>query len=161
MANIKRANSTDPNWLTLANRVSDWQKNHRGWLAELKRVKESSEVADIPAYYRFIQGCISPGKLAERAAFLLPWLSHQTSADSLGTHFRKSDVSEIRLFQILRAEYPNDLIMLRRLIQQTKPSVDWTYFGKVIQFWGWRQKRQLLQDYFINTSSSQSSHDKE
>ena len=151
----------NPDWLALTNKLSDWQKNHRGWLAELKRVKESEEVADMPAYYRLIQGCMAPGRVAERAVFLMPWLPHQEDAMSLGAQFNSAGISEMRLFQILRAEYPNDLIMLRRLIQQTKPSVNWTYFGKSIQFWGQRQKRQLLQDYFLNTSSSHSSHDKE
>ena len=161
MANTKQANLTEPDWLALANKLTDWQQHHRGWLAELKRVKESTEVADLPAYYRFIQGCIPPGKLAERAAFLLPWLPHQADAAPIGAQLRSKKISEIRLFQMLRSEYPNDLVVLRRLIQQTKPSVDWTCFGNVIQFWGQRQKRQLLQDYFLNTSFSQSSQDKE
>ena len=161
MTNAKQNSSTEPDWTALANKLSDWQRNHRGWLAEIKRVKDSTEVADLPSYYRFIQGCIKPGRVAERAVFLLPWLHHQPDTVPIGAQFRKNGVSEIRLFQLLRAEHPNDLVILRRLIQQTTPSVDWAYFGKVIQFWGQLQKRQLLQDYFLYSADSKISQDKE
>lgn len=155
MESTKRASPTEPDWLALTNKVSDWQQHHRGWLAELKRVKECAEVADLPAYYRLIQGAISPGKVAERATFLLPWLSHRADAPTLGAQFRSAKISEMRLFQVLRAESPGDLVLLRRLIQQAKPSVNWADFGKAMQYWGQKQKRQLLQDYFLNTTSSQ------
>ena len=161
MTNAKQNSSTETDWPALADKLSDWQRNHRGWLAEIKRVKDSTEVADLPSYYRFIQGCIKPGRVAERAVFLLPWLQHQPDAVPIGAQFRKNGVSEMRLFQLLRADHPNDLVMLRRLIQQTKPSVDWAYFGKVIQFWGQLQKRQLLQDYFLYSADSKISQDKE
>ena len=154
MENSKQTNTDGPDWLALANKINDWQQHHRGWLAELRRSKGALEIADLPAYYRLIQGVASPGKVAERAAFLLPWLPHKAEASSLGTQFRSAGVSEMRLFQMLRAEYPNDLVLLRRLIQQVKPSVDWVEFGKTMQYWGQRQKRQLLQDYFLNTTSS-------
>lgn len=155
MESTQPENAINPDWLALANKIIDWQQHHRGWLAELKRVKANSEVADLPAYYRLIQGGISPSRVAERAAFLLPWLPHRADAPTLGAQFRSAKISEMRLFQVLRAEYPNDLLLLRRLIQQAKPSVDWADFGKAVQYWGQRQKRQLLQDYFLNTTSSQ------
>ncbi|MCW9013276.1 MAG: type I-E CRISPR-associated protein Cse2/CasB [Gammaproteobacteria bacterium] len=155
METVTQTNINEPDWQMLNKRLTNWQQHQRGWLAELKRAKDNESIADLPAYYRLIQGCISPGRVAERVTFLLPWLPHETDAAALGTQLKAAGISEMRLFQVLRAEYPNDLVLLRRLIQQAKPSVDWSTFGKVMQYWGKHQKRQLLQDYFLSNSPSQ------
>lgn len=154
METVTPTKANEPDWPLLNKKLTDWQQHHRGWLAELKRAKDNESIADLPAYYRLIQGCMPPGRVAERVAFFLPWLPHRADATSLGKQFKTAGISEMRLFQVLRAEYPNDLVLLRRLIQQAKPSVDWMSFGKVMQYWGKNQKRQLLQDYFLNNLPS-------
>ena len=141
-------------WPKLVTKSEDWKKNHKGWLAELKRVKTLDEIADRPAYYRLLQGVMPAGRIAERVAFLLPWLPHKDGAESLGQQFQKAKVSEMRLFQVLRSESPGDLEMLRRLIQQTKAEVDWKFFSQTMKYWGKYQKRQLLEHYFLTNQKS-------
>lgn len=137
-------------WLALSARIKEWQQHHRGWLAELKRCRNLDDIADYPAYYRLIQGQISAGRVAQRSAFLLPWLPHRAGARPIGEAFKKARISEMRLFQMMRSESPKDIELLRRLIQQADPAVDWTKFGPLIYYWGKRSKRQIVEQYFLS-----------
>lgn len=140
-------------WLALSGRIKDWQQHHRGWLAELKRCPSVDEIADFPAYYRLIQGQIPAGRVAQRSAFLLPWLPHRAGAVPIGEAFKNARISEMRLFQMMRSESPKDIELLRRLVQQAEPSVDWTKVGPLIYYWGKRSKRQIVEQYFLSEST--------
>jgi len=144
-------------WLALSARIKEWQQHHRGWLAELKRCPGIDDIADYPAYYRLIQDHIKPGRVAERSAFLLPWLMHRKAAAAIGESFKEARISETRLFQMLRSESPKDIELLRRLIQQAEPTVNWAQFGPLLQYWGKRSKRQIVEQYFLSDSSNQPS----
>jgi CRISPR system Cascade subunit CasB len=62
-------------------------------------------------------------------------------------------ISEARLFQVVRADEPNDLIQLRRLVQHIEPVIDWAEFGRFLYFWNDRSKRTLLEDFFIHQTA--------
>ncbi len=145
------------NWIMMRTRIKDWQENHRGWLAELKRCQGVDDIADLPAYYRLIQGYANPGRIAERGAYLLPWLPHREGAKPIGASLRSAKISEMRLFQMMRSEYPKDIELLRRLVQQAEPTVDWGQFGPLLQYWGKNSKRRILEQYFLDDNEGKNS----
>ncbi len=121
-----------------------------GLEAEIKRVASLEDLVDIPSFYRLMAGT-GTHKGWQRVVFFLPYVKHKVGADSIGRQLAKGKVSEMRLFQIIRSGSPNDIIQLRRLVQQVKPTVDWQYFGKTLYWWDCddRKKQQLLEDYFL------------
>lgn len=133
-----------------------------GQKAELRRVKSPEEVNGIPAFYRLFPGTeIRPWM--HRLAYLLPWAPHKSEARSLGRQLPVSNLKEMeksgsakRLYQIVRAAEPNDLIQLRRLLQHVQPTLDWRDFGRTVYFWGPEAKRGLLEQFFVHQSSESS-----
>ena len=121
-----------------------------GQRAELRRATLES-IASIPAYYHLLPG-IRTNSSWDRVVFFLPYVKHSDNAKTLGEQLAKK-VSEERLFQVLRSRKPNDLIQLRRLVQQVEPTVDWQQFGKTLFFWNEDKKRRLLEDYFYHYSA--------
>jgi CRISPR system Cascade subunit CasB len=131
------------------NRLSNGQR------AELRRVAEPADMALLPSFYHLIKGLGQANERWCRLAFFLPYVHHKENGPSLGRVLKKGSISEKRLFQVVRSQSPNDLVTLRRLAQQTKPTVDWTRFGKNIFFWADSDisKKQLIQDYFVSPES--------
>ena len=130
----------------LKNRVS-------GLEAEIKRCASLDDLTEIPSFYRLMAET-GTHQGWQRVAFFLPYVKHKEGADNLGKQLAKGGVSEMRLFQVIRSESPNDIIQLRRLVQQVKPTVDWHYFGPMLFYWDYNDsnKRQLLEDYFLASS---------
>lgn len=134
-----------------------------GQRKDLRKASSPDELALIPAYYCLIRDFLPKGKWSRdrwsQAVYLMPFASHSEKAPNLGVLLaREKGVSEARLFQIIRSEYPNDFIQLRRILQQIKPTVNWQHFGKQLFFWldgqemhkqGWA-KRQILEDYYLS-----------
>lgn len=119
-----------------------------GQKAELRRVAEPDDLRDFPSLYRLFPGQqISDNWL--RVAFLLPYCRHRDGASSLGSQLAAAKVNEARLFQVVRAKEPIDLVQLRRLVFQAEQTVDWKQFGWTLLAWGKEKKRKLLEDYFI------------
>nr|WP_297354488.1 type I-E CRISPR-associated protein Cse2/CasB [uncultured Caldimonas sp.] len=114
-----------------------------------KRVGSPEELGLRPAFYKLFPG-VRPPSWAERVVFFLPFCPHAKGAKSLGEQLASHGVREARLFQVVRAEPPNDLIQLRRLVQHVNPVVDWADFGRLLYFWNDRSKRTLLEDFFIH-----------
>ncbi|BBJ22996.1 type I-E CRISPR-associated protein Cse2/CasB [Candidatus Nitrotoga sp. AM1P] len=117
-----------------------------------KRIGKPEELRDRPAYYRLFPG-ESPPKWGERVIFLMPFCTHQPGAVSLGQKLAEAKISEARLLQVIRADYDNDLIQLRRLVQHVAPPVDWSALGTTLYFWNEKAKRELLEDFFIHQSA--------
>jgi len=118
--------------------------------AEIKRAASPEALVEIPSFYRLMVG-FGTNEKWQRVAFFMPFVKHQAEAESIGRQLAKGGVSEMRLFQMIRSSSPNDIIQLRRLVQQVKPTVDWQSFGKTLFFWDYKDfnKRQLLEDYFL------------
>jgi CRISPR system Cascade subunit CasB len=141
-----------PNFLALYQRYKKLSE-HGDFRSQLgKRISAPDELRDRPAFYRLFPG-EPPPEWAERIAFLMPFCSHQADAVSLGQKLAEAKVSEARLLQVIRAEYPNDLIQLRRLVQYVGPSVDWTALGTTLYYWNEQAKRALLEHFFIHQSA--------
>ena len=133
-----------------------------GQRKDLKKANSPDDLALIPAYYQLIRNFIPTGKWSRerwsQAVYLMPYASHSEKSQNLGVLLAKAGVREARLFQIIRSEFPNDFIQLRRILQQIKPAVNWQHFGKQLFFWldgqerhkqGWA-KRQILEDYYLS-----------
>jgi len=150
-----------PQFVELYQRYSQLEKQISGLKAELKRATSPDDLVEIPAFYRLMVGT-GAHKGWQRVAFFLPYVKHQQGADSLGKQLANAGVSEMRLFQVVRSESPNDIIQLRRLVQQIKPTVDWKQLGSMLYYWDYndRNKRNLLEDYFLNVGSNKSNKGK-
>ena len=131
------------------------QKLTNGQRAELRKVEQPDDLLDVPAFYHLVNCCrdLAPNQQAGRLIYFLPYVSHVSGAKPLGT-LMQSKTSEKRLFQVIRADFPDDLVYLRRICKQLKPTVDWEQFGKMMYYWGHDakySKRQLLKDYYLKS----------
>lgn len=132
-------------YVALFERFKSLSKGHQ---AELRRVKTPADLALLPAYYRLFPG-VKTDIRWQRVAFLLPFVHHKPDGGALGEKLADK-ISEARLFQVVRSDQPNDLIQLRRLVQQVEPTVNWPRLGETLFFWNDISKRNLLEDYFLH-----------
>jgi len=125
-----------------------------GQRAELRTASSPDDLAFIPAYYHLIRPFITQKRWSRRrwsqVVYLLPYASHSETSPPLGGLLAKAGVREARLFQIIRSEYPNELIQLRRVLQQAKSAVNWQQLGEQLFFWNSDQKRRLLEDFYLS-----------
>jgi CRISPR system Cascade subunit CasB len=142
-----------------------WQHLDKGASAQLRRVSEPDELLDIPAFYRLVQPfgwpenrrallrlvfCLSAGKNALRH---LEPDDHHPRGISLGAALvRTGKIHERRVFQLLRADWPNDMIQLRRLVAHAEPSVHWPSVANQLIYWGPKSRCQLLEDFVLAQS---------
>lgn len=119
-----------------------------GARAELRRVADPEGMTLCSALYRLFSGQ-KPDDRHLRVAFLLPCCKHSAEAKSLGAQLAGANVAEARVLQVARAKSPLDLIQLRRLLAQVEPAVNWLEFGKTLWFWGEREKRKLVEEYYL------------
>ena len=139
-----------------------WFRLKPGPKAELRRVRNPDETLDQPVFYRLIASLGWEEKpwhegLA-RLAFCIPYINRSDSTISLGAALGGTGkVSEKRIFQVIRSEYPNDIVQLRRILQHIKPAVNWPKAARQLYFWNSnnndmvkRNKRQLLEDFVLN-----------
>lgn len=137
----------DLNFIELKQRFDQALSN--GDRAELRRSREPQELPWVPATYRLLPPGQRPNDYWQRAIFFLPWLAHREGADAVGKALAASNISQTRLFQVLRSEAPNDLVQFRRLCQQAKPTVDWSDFGRTVFFWSKSNKQRIIEDYYL------------
>jgi CRISPR system Cascade subunit CasB len=121
--------------------------------AELRRVAKPDDLLLVPAFYRLLPG-VKTNPQWQRVVFFLPFVRHMDSGLALGQQL-SGRVTEERLFQVLRSSSPNDLIQLRRLVQQVEPTVNWQCLGESLYFWGEKSKRRLIEDYFTPVPKSE------
>lgn len=133
-----------------------WHKLPSGPRAEIRRVSKPNELLDLPAFYRLVEpfGWRSDLKHWEKQrwqhlVFLVNYVTDK-GEDSLGKALALSKVSEKRLYQIVRADGPKDIIQLRRLLKQAEPNVNWLKMAKQLWYWNLQQKRSLLEDFVLN-----------
>jgi len=121
-----------------------------GLRAELRRCARPEDVAMVPAFYRLLPG-MKTNVSWQRLVYFLPFVKQ--GGGSLGAELARANISEKRLFQVLRSESPNDLIQLRRLVQQVEPKLDWQKFGETLFYWNAVKKRRILEDFFMHQSN--------
>ena len=128
-----------------------------GATADIRRVSSADELLDLPAFYRLVepfgwQADLKPWD-KERWQRLVFLINHVTDKgeNSLGKAFALSGkVSDKRLFQIVRADSPNDITQLRRLLKQVKPEVSWQKMATQLWRWNLQEKRSLLEVFVLN-----------
>lgn len=119
-----------------------------GARAELRRVAEPDDLAFTPALYRLFPG-ERPNDRHLRVAYLLPYAKHAPNAKSLGAQLAEAKVAEARVIQVARAHEPLDIVQLRRLLTQIEVAVDWSDFGRMVWCWKEKDKRKLVEDFYI------------
>ncbi len=115
-----------------------WNELDNGACAQLRRVTEPGELKDIPAFYYLVRDlgwhapknqlpllrmvfCLSAGK--EVIEHTEPDEKNPKGI-SLGKALADSErISERRLYQMLRADWPNDMVQLRRLLIHAEPKL--------------------------------------
>lgn len=129
-----------------------YQSLKPGPKAELRRVVTPDDLIEIPAFYRLLNGHVANYRM-QNLIYCLPLITHQEGGMSLGQALAKANVSEKRLFMVIRSEAPNDLIQLRRLLKMVEPNLDWLSAGKTLYYWNTQAKRKLLEDFFYHQNS--------
>lgn len=138
-----------------------------GEKASIRREIEADDLRTNPAFYRLIQSTVFTNSVSQaaRIVYFLPFVKHKTGGKKIGALFKDNNISERRLFLVMRSEYPNDLTQLRRLLQQVKPHavIDWSALGEMLFLWGKTKeksessKRRLMQDFYLSSPQPQES----
>lgn len=135
-----------------------WQMLDNGQRAEIRRVSTIEELETLPAFYH-LMGYINPKDTKQwmRVVLFLPFIkTHSEKAKPLGKQLNEAKVNEKRIFHIVRSTSPNDLIQLRRVVQQAKlSSINWDRFGKNLFYWGDASKKHIVQNFFIYTKAEE------
>jgi CRISPR system Cascade subunit CasB len=122
-----------------------------GAKAGLRRAAEPDDLRDLPGLYHLFPGG-RPSNQETQLALFLPWCPELNSNTGFMTLCANS-ISEERIMQIARANPPDDLIALRRLVMQLHPAVGWLDLASFL--WGWDKKtkrsnkRRLVEGYYI------------
>jgi len=146
-----------PDFMALYNA---WAQLSPGPRAELKRVATPDGLIEEPAFYRLFSGRGEKEwekQAWQRLIFCLPCIKHTEEKVSLGKALARyksgsKGLSEKRLFQVIRSEFPNDMIQLRRILKMAELTVNWEIAAKQLWYWNQRAKRDLLEDFFMNQS---------
>lgn len=133
-----------------------YQQLENGPKADIKRVSNPKELLSIGSFFRL---CRQEDNLLKytNVVFILPWLTHKRGV-SLGSVFysdQKHRISEARMIQMQRSDYPQDIVSLRRMIWQSvgrhgEQGVDWEFLGPQLFYWAENNKQKILQDYYIS-----------
>ena len=144
-----------------------WDALDNGSSAQLRRVSEPDELRDVPAFYRLVQNsgwhdpkqqktllravfCLSAGKNVIKH---IEPDSKNPNGISLGKALARSEkINERRIYQVLRSDWPQDMVQLRRLISHAEPVLHWPSLVAQLQWWTHennRSRRELLEDFVL------------
>lgn len=145
------AQQRHPDFMALYNA---WERLPPGPRAELRRISKPEDLIEIPAFYRLFSGKAVrewEKRAYQRLIFCLPYIRHIEEGTSFGKALAQGKgVSEKRLFQVIRSDFPNDMIQMKRILQMVEPSVNWPKVAITLWYWNERSKRDLLEEYFMN-----------
>lgn len=155
--------------------ASQYLQLSNGDKAALRKVVLPDDLLMQPAFYHLLQATLEQFKeqtktqmrkfleqpsLVVRFVYLLPYFQCSNNQKSLGALFREHGLSERRLFLVMRSDYPQDLVQLRRLCQQIKGTpIDTGKLGELLFYWGRDSagsegsKRQLMQQYYLSSGA--------
>ena len=144
-----------------------WNALDNGASAQLRRVSEPDDLRDIPAFYRLVQNlgwhdrqqqkvllravfCLSAGKDVIKHA---EPDTHNPKGISLGKALARSEkINERRIYQVLRSDWPQDMVQLRRLLAHAEPVLHWPSMVEQLRRWDHENnpgRRQLLEDFVL------------
>lgn len=140
-----------------------WKKLPNGSLAEMRRTSLPDDLLNIPAFYRLVQPFGWNDELSTRQR-LLNWvfilsvgkaITFTEENISLGQALAQGtkNISEMRMFKLLRSDWPNDIVQLRRLIIQSQPRVNWSLLAGQLASWNKNSRCKLLEDFILAQST--------
>ncbi|MGD9975744.1 MAG: type I-E CRISPR-associated protein Cse2/CasB [Desulfatirhabdiaceae bacterium] len=146
-------NVKKPDFIQLYKRFNGLEN---GLKAALRRVGTPEDLRDTAAIYRLFHEA-RPNEQWLRVVFLFPWCEQckegmEINVKPFGALLADAEVNKSRLFQMARANDPTDLILLRRLAIQIKPTLDWNKFGPRLYYWNYENKRRIVEDFFYSSS---------
>lgn len=126
-----------------------------------KRIGLPEDLVMVPAFYKLFPG-IQPSKWHYRTAFLVPFIRHSDVGPTLGEYIgeqerlKKVGSLEQRVLQVVRANPPQDMVYLRRLLMRfDEPAVNWVKSG-LAKFFSEDEeknaegKKRFVEQYFIS-----------
>lgn len=137
--------------------VSIWKNFKKltpGQQAEIRRTKDLDGLPLVGTVYRLLPKGEKPTSQWCRVIFYLPYVEHIEVADSLGKELAEHNLAELRLIQMVKSEFPNDLIRLRQFLSQYKLKLNWQKFGETLYYWSDQQKKNILMDYYWATNNN-------
>ncbi|CCP01684.1 CRISPR-associated protein, Cse2 family [Erwinia amylovora Ea644] len=142
----------------------NWLQLDPGSKAKIRRATQPDDLMDIPAFYLLVApfGWPQQRYALLRMVFCLSAGKIRPSEDdkqSIGRVFADKGISQPRIFQVIRADYPNDMVQLRRLIIHAEPEVYWPGFAQQLYGWYKSDRRKLLEDFVITTAHKTSRKD--
>jgi len=138
--------------------VERYEQLDSGQKAMLRRATSPADIPGFAAFYQLISATKFQSKQNEKQAaqliYFLPWIKHRANGKALGKTLHEHGISEKRLFLVIRRDFPDDLIQLRRVVQQVKPFAyaDWRDLGNLLFYWGTMNKHQLMRDFYLSSS---------
>ena len=136
--------------------LKKFQALNNGEKASIRREIEPDDLKTNPVFYRLIEGSIFTEALPQvaRLIYFLPFLPlepNKQGAKKIGAILNAHEISERRLFLVMRSESPADLIQLRRLLQQIKHGyLDYPAFANMLFYWGKLSKQELMEEFYLS-----------
>lgn len=129
-----------------------------GQKSKLRRARRPEELESISGFYVLLSNhpiLQNSFWKMKNVVFFIPWIEH-TEGISLGGSFSRAGIEEgLRIYQVMRSSYPNDLFYLMRLTKMAiskgntkKLKVDWQKMSNILFYWGDDSKRRILREFF-------------
>jgi len=135
-----------------------WSDLDKGSQAKLRRAESPDKLLEIPVFY------VLAGKFGwpeeryalQRMIYCLATGAIKNSDDeslTLGKALALSKkISLMRVMQLVRQEYPNDMVQLRRMLIHAEPVLHWPSLAAQLQWWGKRERRMLIESFVLSSS---------
>lgn len=134
-----------------------WSDLDPGSKAKLRRADTPDKLLDIPVFYVLASkfGWPEERYALQRMIYCLATGVVNHSEDetlTLGRVLAKNEkISLSRIMQLIRYEYPNDMVQLRRLLIHAEPVLHWPSLAKQLQWWSKRDRRTLIEDFVLSS----------
>lgn len=124
--------------------------------SKIKRAKLPEDLLRIGAFYGLVESVLEPEnkKQLARVVFMMPHVSSTKDSVPFAERMAQKNISELRVLQLQKLRFPNDLLNLRRIAIQIKTAVDWDKFGNTVFYWGRFSKKRLIEDYILKKAIS-------
>ncbi|WP_307744130.1 type I-E CRISPR-associated protein Cse2/CasB [uncultured Pantoea sp.] len=134
-----------------------WSSLDKGSQAKLRRADSPAKLLEIPDFY------VLAGKFGwpeerfalQRMIYCLATGAIKHSDDeslTLGKALAQSKkISLVRVMQLVRQEYPNDMVQLRRMLIHAEPVVHWPLLATQLKWWGKHERRNLIESFVLSS----------
>ncbi|MDH2069548.1 type I-E CRISPR-associated protein Cse2/CasB [Pantoea sp. GD03673] len=134
-----------------------WSRLDKGIQAKLRRADSPDKLLGIPDFYVLASkfGWPEERYALQRMIYCLATGAIKHSDDeslTLGKSLAQSKkISLMRVMQLVRQDYPNDMLQLRRMLIHAEPVLHWPALAAQLQWWGKRERRMLIESFVLSS----------